>query len=218
MPSTCTSVPEEVTRLLRSLSGVRAAAGLAPGDRPRLFEAERSFEEEAAVPVLNAGMREALEREHTVAVLKDSAFRPPPIPTIYLVEESGGPPVPESLLLEGRNLHIIGEELLDGSVPRAPGGVMISDTFVMYPERRRDPSRPAWFLLPPVPFPELESSSCAMGIRRVVSSSPSARADEVVRRMCGFPSDPALATLLIGFDLIGFGLEGVRAQAAHTSS
>ena len=188
---------------LGGLPGVRSAAPLRAADLVAVLHAEESYERGAALPVLNLGVRHGLQRAHVVAILKDRSFRRPPSPTLYLVED-GESPESESLRIDGSVFHVLGEELIPGDRDVAPGAVSISDTFYIYPERRSDPARPSRFLLPPVPFPELEAARWRDRIRSVVSASPSPLADAALRGICGFPEDPELATLLVGFDPAAF--------------
>jgi hypothetical protein len=113
--------------------------------------------------------------------------------------EEGEAPEAETIRVAERCYHVLGEECPDGVSPE-PGAFSISDTFHVYPARRSNARRAACFLLPPVPFPELESGPWLALVSAVVSSSPSAAADLVLRRLCGFAQDPRLATLVLGFD------------------
>ncbi len=54
------------------------------------------------------------------------------------------------------------------------------------------------FLMPPVSFPELESMP---GIADVVSCSPSAPADVMLRTMHGLEDNPKYASILVGFNV-----------------
>jgi len=191
---------------LGRLPGVHSAAVLHRPDLEAVLHAEESYERAAAVPILNLGVRHGLERRHVVAILKDRTFRRPPSPTLYLVED-GDAPESEKLCIGESVYHILGQELIPGDRDVGPGAVSISDTFFLYPQRRKDPGRPSRFLLPPVAFPELEAGAWTERIRSVVSASPSPLGDAALRGICGFPDDPALATLLVGFDPASVPLE-----------
>jgi hypothetical protein len=52
-------------------------------------------------------------------------------------------------------------------------------------------------MLPPVSFPELEGEAGSLGIRDVISISPSLAADTFLREAFGFPPTNDLATLLV---------------------
>ncbi len=64
----------------------------------------------------------------------------------------------------------------------------------MYPERKGRAME--FFVMPPVSFPEISE----MGMKNVVSCSPSAPSDMMLREMHGYKDDPKLASILIGFD------------------
>ena len=59
---------------------------------------------------------------------------------------------------------------------------------------------PCTFILPPIPFPELETRRGDLAIADIVSVSPSLAVDMHLREVCGFPKTNDLATLLIGFN------------------
>jgi len=186
--------------LLAGLAGVRAVLLIEPAQVPSILAAEERYERCASIPLENLGIRTALSRGTAAALLKDTTFRKPPAPTLYLVEAGDAPPG-EELAFGSRRFRIIGEEVVAGEQAPAGGAVPISDTFLLYPERRSDVSRPSRFLLPPVAFPELETPAWEPRVRAVVSSSPSPLGDARLREICGFPDDPSLATLVVGFDV-----------------
>jgi hypothetical protein len=64
----------------------------------------------------------------------------------------------------------------------------------MYPERKGQ--RKEYFVMPPVSFPEVEE----FGMLDVVSCSPSAPADMMLRQMHGHEDNPRLASILVGFN------------------
>jgi hypothetical protein len=148
-------------------------------------------------------VREVRERDKALALLKDNHFREPPGPTVYLVEEAGEPStaVGANLLEVGeRRFRILGEEVLASRQPYREKTLFLADSFVLFPERRTVPRIPSFFLMPPLGFPELEQRQEELGIRRIISVSPSALSDQLLRDACAFSPDSALATLLVGFD------------------
>jgi hypothetical protein len=189
----------EVARFLLTLAGTRDAVILGRDTIDEIAQAERRYESGCGVPLENAGVRSALGREHAVAILKDFRFRRPPKPTIYLVEDCE-PSTDGDLRIDGRGYRVVGEEIVAPGQEPGPGGIALSETFFLYPERRPDPTRPSRFLLPPVPFPELEQVPWLGRLQCVVSASPSPVGDVAIRERCGFPDDPELATLLVAFD------------------
>jgi len=193
-----------VIGLLRGVPGIVAARALARPELLRVAAVEERYGSSALLPVLNLGVREALERQLVVAVLKDRRFRPPPAPTVYLVEDLPGVgPAPDAPMLEvgERRFRILGEEILDPGRVYAEKSMRLGSAFVLFPERRSSPRTPSYFLVPPLGFEELEQAAGKLGLQRILSVSPSAQADSLLRELCGFPVDPALATLLLACDL-----------------
>ncbi len=202
--------------ILKGLRGVRGLGRLGPEARREAARIEAEHEAAAAVPVQNIGVRCAASRAEAFVILKDASFRPPGMPTVYLVEEAadglppgpGQPTVPFQLLVEGRLYRVIGEELQAeaGGPGQAPGrprpgdAVYLADTFAMFPERRTGARVPCFFLLPPIPFPELERRQGELGIARIVSVSPSLGVDMYLRGLHGLDRSNDLATILVGFD------------------
>jgi hypothetical protein len=73
--------------------------------------------------------------------------------------------------------------------------------FVLFPERRLGRRHvPAFLVIPPIPFPELEEVKDVFGIDSIMSVSPSTRADEYLRGAYGFSMLPSYATILVGWD------------------
>lgn len=174
----------EVLHVLGSLEGVRKAFLLDDDMRRRLREIESEVHPFGPLVVRNEGVLECLDREHVACIVKDTRLRPPPHATVVLMDEDG---------------VVIGRELLPGDrVEEKPGvkTLYLGKDFVMFYDGRS--GRNARFVLPPVPFPEVESLGFT---RRVCSSSPSTVGDLHVRRGAGLEDDPKLATVLIGFDL-----------------
>jgi hypothetical protein len=194
-----------VCAYLKGLPGVKAAVPVADGDRPIVQELETRYECQAFVPLRNFGLREVLARDETIVLLKDRQFRPPPGPTLYMVEGSpdGGPvssPPDDDIALSagGVRWRVIGEERIHLRSTSRERILELSDTFVFYPDRRTSPGTPSFFLLPALPFPELESWNPSL--RSIVSISPSSTTDVFLRERCGLPDDGNMATLLIGYN------------------
>jgi hypothetical protein len=133
---------------------------------------------------------------------------------VYLVEEAARGSAaqeadPFQLVVEGRCYRVIGEELYAGREAGTTHGppplwdaVYLADTFAMFPERRTGTAVPCFFLLPPIPFPELECRQEELGICRILSVSPSLAVDMYVRELFGFARTNDLATILVGFDTV----------------
>jgi hypothetical protein len=164
---------------------------------------ESSYEKGALVPLKNLGVRIALKRDVAIGVLKDARFREPPEPTVYLVEEDreDGVPSGQWITVDCTRYRIVGEEVMSSRSPYSEKTISLGDSFVIFPDRRSGNRIPSYFLVPPLGFPELEMLADELGIAGVLSISPSAQADSFLREACGFSPDPALATLLVAFDL-----------------
>jgi hypothetical protein len=189
---------DEVSHAVTGLRGVLACTALSERIVAAIREAEAETADWGGVPVRNLGMPVALSRRNVLALLKDTSFRAPPAPTLYMVEDGGAAPG-ETLVLDGKPYHIIGEEVLPGRT--APdGAILMGEAFFLHRDRRREPARSVFFLLPPVAFPELETRRWASLLAGVTSASPSAAADRLIRRHLGFAQESRLATLILGFD------------------
>jgi hypothetical protein len=176
---------EEVLRLLSSLKGVRHAFYISDDVRAKLRDMEGEYPLAGPVPVRNEGVPECLEREHVACIIKDKTFRPPPVPTVMLVDSDG---------------VVIGWELIPGKELRKEPGkryLFLGKDFVICHDGRS--GRNAKFVLPPVPFGELDRVE---GVRGVCSSSPSTVGDLYLRKSAGLEDDPKLASILVGFDLL----------------
>lgn len=174
---------DEVLSTLSSLKGVRKVFYLDDEMRAALREIESDVHPFGPLVVRNDGVLECLAREHVACIVKDTSFRPPPLATVVLVDEEG---------------VVIGKELLPGEkVEEVPGRktLYLGKDFVIFYDGRS--GRNARFVLPPVPFAEIEAMPLAS---RVVSSSPCTAGDLHIRRSAGLEDDPKLATVLIGFD------------------
>lgn len=192
-----------IQQLLAGLYGIVGVRPVGPGVMDRIVAQEAHYEKGSFIPLSNLGVREVRERDAALALLKDDRFREPPGPTVYLVEEVVEKPsaVGAPLLEIGeRRFRILGEEVMTCRQPYREKTMFLADSFVLFPERRAAPRLPSFFLMPPVGFPELEQRQEELGLRRVVSVSPSALSDQLLREACSFSADTTLATLLVGFD------------------
>jgi len=175
---------EEVLGVLARLRGVRHAFYLTDEIRAAIADMERRYPAIGPLTVHNEGVMEAVSRQHVACIIKDTSFRGPPHATVQLVDEDGS---------------VIGKELLPGEevAPAERGkAIFLGKDFVIFADRGR--GKGARFVLPPVPFREVEEIS---GIRNACSSSPSTAGDLFIRRGMGFDDDPKLASILIGVDL-----------------
>jgi hypothetical protein len=189
-----------ILEVLQSIPGVRRAVQLSDEQRRRAVELEARHEQASVVPVRNLGVRLLADRAVCFALLKDTTFRPPRIPTVYLVEEGAEESRENVLTVDGRRYAVVGEEVV-GNRAYAEATIPLERSFVIFPDRRRDAAVPCMFLLPPVTFPELEGEAAHLGIRDIVSISPSLATDGLLRDTFGFPLTNDLATLLVGFNV-----------------
>lgn len=177
---------DEVLRTLSGLKGVHKSFILTKDVRTGLGTIEKQYPSIGPLTVENLGVMECLRRDHVACIIKDHGFRQPPHATVLLMDEDG---------------EVIGRELLPGEKqPPQRSGVrsfMIGKDFIVFVEKGR--GKGGRFVLPPVPFPELER---VPGVCKVVSSSPSTAGDFFLRRRNGLSDDPKLASVVIGFDLL----------------
>jgi len=175
---------DEILSMLSGLVGVRKAFYLTRQVMQELARIERSYPAFGPLTVRNDGLNECLKREHVACIIKDKHFRPPPMPTVVLVDDEGTE---------------IGRELLPGERSPERGSsrtFMLGKDFVVFYEKGK--GKGAKFVLPPVPFKEVEQIN---GVSGVCSSSPSATGDFYIKKCYDLDDDPKLASILIGFNL-----------------
>jgi hypothetical protein len=174
---------KEIIKVLSGIKGVKHSFYLTKEMREGLVELERKYPSVGPLTVQNEGILACLRSEHVACIIKDKTFRGPPHPTVVLVNDRG---------------EVIGRELLPGEKqPKGPGKtLMLGQDFVVFADKRA--SKGARFVLPPVPFKEVEEMS---GTSSVKSSSPSTPGDSFLRKKARLEDDPKLASILIGFDL-----------------
>jgi hypothetical protein len=192
---------ERAADILRNLPGVVGLARLDDDQRRTAVRLEALYAGSSALQIRNLGVELLAARDVCFALLKNGGFRPPKTPTVYLVEEGVTGDAKQVIEVEGTRYAVVGEELIEGCPPQAEPFMAIESSFVIYPERRTGPDVPCTFILPPIPFPELEADKTVLGISSIISISPSLAADTFVRECFGFPPTNDLATLLIGFNL-----------------
>lgn len=133
--------------------------------------------------VKNEGIDECLKRQNIYCIIKDGRFRPPPEPTVLLMGDGE--------LIMGK--EIIPTDKTDYSSMEE--AVFLSEDFVLF--KNIKPKDREYFLMPPIPFPEVEEIE---GTEDVVSSSPSGLGDQFLRKTHGLIDDPRLASVIIGFN------------------
>ena len=194
---------EDIEKLLRSIPGTIEVARLGREQRLKIVELEGRYERSSVLPIRNIGVRMLAQRNACFALLKDARFRPPRVPTVYLVEDGDGcePGAEHVILVDGTPFRIVGEEVVEGRDPPREPTIPLESSFVIFPERRTGRAVPCTFILPPISFPELEVDAGKRGISGILSISPSLASDTWIRERFGFPPSNALATLLVGCNL-----------------
>ena len=194
----------KIEPFLESLGGVLEVKSIPESHCSTINGLEGQYESSGIMPVKNEGMRHVLGRDKAYAILKDASFREPPHPTVYLVEEAGNayddnPEKEENfLVIDQKRYRILGEEILGRNISPQD----FSGAFEYHLDRRTDPGTPSYFILPPVPFLELEDKKDALEIEDIISASPSTLSDDFIREVSGFSKNKDYATILVGFNLI----------------
>ena len=207
-----------IKNLLYSLPGVIGAARVRKEDLPGILKEETIYEGGIKlIKLVNLGIRKIMLCKYVFVFLKDEKFRRPPCPTVYLVEESGRDGGPgkkpmfnrvksgnretEYFEIDGQSYHIVGEEVIDENKEYREKTAYLDKGFVIFPERRQKTKNvPAFFLIPPIPFPELDSLRESHDIGNVISVSPSSKCDDFLREKYNLSTCPENATILIGVE------------------
>jgi hypothetical protein len=195
---------KEIADIISALEGVIALKMLREEEALRVKQLCPVRERNNFADIVSTGLEEVLSREKQWVLLKDTTFRPPPGKTVFMVEDGDeqSPAKDHFLSLGKRSYRIIGEELFTGEKPPEEPHMLLGDGFVLFTERRKGTKHlPAYFLLPPIGFPELEERKELLGIENIVSVSPSAGSDMLLRNMFGFDMRSEYATILIGMDM-----------------
>jgi len=180
-------IVDDVIEIINGLKGVLGVQLLSKEDKNDLLKIE-AFQKDDIIPVINEGLNECLNREFCLVMFKTSEFRIPPEPTVILKTDTG---------------RILGQEIISSedreNYTNHDNVILLSKNFILFkPENifSRDIKEKQQFILPPIPFPELNSVN---EIFDVVSGTPSTKGDEYIKNNYGCPQDPKIATVLIGF-------------------
>jgi hypothetical protein len=180
-------VVKKAIKIINKLKGVLGVKILLDEDKTALKEME-SKREGDVIPVVNRGLKECLMREFYLAIFKNIEFRYPPVPTVLLVTDKG---------------RILGQELISNEEKKKyqdrSDVYFLSTDFIFFKSNKSSVGtgiEKEFFLLPSVPFPELEDVS---GISDVTSCSPSTMGDSYLKNKYGYPQDPNIATIIVGF-------------------
>jgi len=195
---------KKIIQLLSALEGVKTVSQITKVEKEKIAVLERGYENSGVVGLKNIGIRMVLQSNFVFAILKDASFRPPPGPTVLMVEDHNKDDKQTDHLrtIGSKDYRVIGEEIIDKQLPEVKEEyIYISDDFILYPERRKeDPKRKAYFLVPPINFLELEDVKDFFKIENIISVSPSTIADDYIRKRYSFSKSDQLATILVGFN------------------
>lgn len=173
--------------VVKKMRGVVAAFYLDAATLKRIQEEEATVKAVGGIDVINEGFNQALKRDKVICIVKDPRFRPPPEPTVILESSDGkvmGIEVFPNTSKEYRNREDV---------------VWLSDGFVVFPDVKPGENNDESFIMPPVPFPELNESN---GCKDVISCSPAPTCDKMIRESHGMKDDGKLASILIAYNEI----------------
>ncbi|MDO5825424.1 MAG: hypothetical protein Q4Q22_03510 [Methanosphaera sp.] len=197
MVKTGDEVLQEVLDTIEPLRGVLNVGVLNDEVRANILKIEMEKTGEL-IPVINLGVKECLERDYTIAIIKNASFRPPPTATVQFVDNKG---------------NLLGEEIVNVDQKKKyendEKAQFIHPDFVLLKSQKdlendfkeeniRETSRKQAFILPPVQFIEVEELEDTCD---VVSSSPDPLADLYLKEYFQFEDDPKLASILVGFNV-----------------
>ena len=194
---------KDIKILLSELKGVISVSKIEDTNKDRIIKLEKTYEKSGVVGLSNPGIRMVLQCDIVYAILKDTSFRQAPGSTVFMVEDLNiDDEKPDyTLTINTKSYSIIGEELINKKPPEDEEYMFISDDFILYPERRKGRSKkPAYFLIPPLEFAELEAVKEIYKIKNIISVSPSTLSDDFIRKFYNFSIRNDYATILIGFD------------------
>ncbi|MHC1598590.1 MAG: hypothetical protein ACXQS3_05895 [Candidatus Methanofastidiosia archaeon] len=178
---------EEVKERASVVPGIVCVKILTEEEKIKTRKLEKMAEENGAagglMDFVNEGVWAALDKEHVLLIVADNdqGFRDPPESWTLMVDEEKnviGEWLPKNKIEEfkkKKNVHFIG------------------DDFVLYTDRKRVGR--SYFLLPAMPFPELES---VKNIKNITSGSVSPPADMYLKKLTGITEN--YWTILVGFD------------------
>ena len=197
MTKTPDDLLQEVLDTIEPLRGVLSVGVLNDEVRKNVMKIEMEKTGEL-IPVINLGVKECLERDFTIAIIKNASFRPPPTATVQFVDNKGNILGEEIVSVEQKKKY----ENDDSAKFINPDFVLLKDQSDIEKDLKQEnleknPTKQA-FVLPPVQFIEVEEIE---GTCDVVSSSPDPYADLYLKEYFDFEDDPKLASILIGFNV-----------------
>ena len=169
--------------IIKGMRGVIMAFYLDRNVLEELRKEEATVRSTLNIGVRNEGFNQALTKDKVICIVKDPRFRPPPEPTV---------------ILEGDDGVIMGIEVFPHTAKEYEGRediIWLSDGFVVFPKVKTEEKES--FVMPPVSFPELNPDN---GCHDVVSCSPSATSDLIIKTHYNLKDDPKLATILVAYN------------------
>ena len=183
-----------VLELLRGCRGVKTLKVLTATDKRSILEVEEKAEEKSAYGIcrtLNQGIKAALQRDYTVAIVIDtSIFEYPHHPNMVMIYNDII--VGESI----ENLKKIDELKKDRS------NLFLWENFVIHtsrlPKGREERKKLQMVYTPRTPS-QLEEVAC---LEKSVFGTPSTEGHNLLNKLLSFTSnDPLIGTCLIGFNI-----------------
>ncbi|MBZ9571272.1 hypothetical protein KQY27_06915 [Methanobrevibacter sp. TMH8] len=180
---------EKVNKALEEIGGILKIEKLSNEDITAMIDIESNRDNDI-IPVINEGLKECFRKDHSIVLFKNSHFRIPSSPTLFLVTEDG---------------KILGHDIFSKEEKEKyendEKAYFLSDDFVLFKEdigNKDFKPKKQYFILPPVEFPELNHLDI---VSEVISSSPSTESDIYLKRKYGIPEDPKIATIIVSFSL-----------------
>jgi hypothetical protein len=174
---------DEALKIIKGMKGTRIVFPLTKDDMTEVLETERGVKSQMGTKVFNVGLEETMKRDHVICIIKDVTFRPPPEPTVFMLDDDG---------------VILGTEILPGEHKKykdMDNVMFLCADFVVFTDKKQK-TREHW-MMPPVSFPEL---TVIPGVSEVVSCSPSPPSDMIIKANYKLEDDPKLASILVGFN------------------
>ena len=169
--------------IIKGMRGVIMAFYLERDVLEELKAEEATVKSTLNIGVRNEGFNQALTKDKVICIVKDPRFRPPPEPTV---------------ILEGDDGLLMGIEVFPHTAKEYEGRddvIWLSDGFVVFPKVMGTKNEA--FVMPPVSFPELNPDN---GCHDVVSCSPSATSDLIIKKHYNLKDDPKLASILVAYN------------------
>jgi hypothetical protein len=188
-PKNCIEI---VISILKSCGGVHKLKILTEKEKKRISQLEEKAEEEIAYALcktLNIGLREAMKREFTIAILIDSS--------VYLY-----PHHPDMVMLYDD--VILGEQVHDpiriGELRKDRKNFFLWDNFVIYTKRLpkdKNTREKIRLIYKPMNVKQLENIPC---VKEQVFGTPSVQGDVFIKKILNYSETSSI----IGTNLIGF--------------